>query len=182
MRLIASQNDMSDSDCGQIIEWLSKEFEWLAPLRSDAYRTPEERHNAIWRTPIANQQLTKGRGWIQAEASFGNAYRALVSSESQRLPRQLGETENDTDTYFEHAMSVSNGKRPFNTSRGYIGLGPPQVQQDDIIAILYGANVPFLLRPCGDNRHELVGEAYVHGIMYGEYLEDNAHTEVFELE
>jgi hypothetical protein len=36
--------------------------------------------------------------------------------------------------------------------------------------------VPYVLRPRGNNEYELVGEAYVHGIMHGELFADSADT------
>lgn len=47
----------------------------------------------------------------------------------------------------------------------------------DEVWILKGAKVPFLLRRERENRYRIIGEAYVHGIMYGEqdprrYLEE----------
>ena len=54
----------------------------------------------------------------------------------------------------------------------------------DVVAILPGHNVPMILRPCGKGTHpvnenenytgvsyQVVGEAYIHGIMYGEAVE-----------
>ena len=41
--------------------------------------------------------------------------------------------------------------------------------------ILSGGRVPFVLRQADVNdesRYELVGEAYVHGVMYGEAVKD----------
>lgn len=43
--------------------------------------------------------------------------------------------------------------------------------EGDICCILFGAPVPFVLRPAG-NGYRLVGEAYVHGIMKGEEMVD----------
>jgi hypothetical protein len=38
----------------------------------------------------------------------------------------------------------------------------------DSIAVFGGAAVPFVLREFGDKRYQLIGEAYVDGIMDGE--------------
>ena len=58
------------------------------------------------------------------------------------------------------------------TARGYIGLAPDNAREGDEVTLLPGATVPYLLRPLrrkqGREGHELVGHAYVHGIMYGE--------------
>ncbi|OLN96739.1 Heterokaryon incompatibility protein 6, OR allele 4 [Colletotrichum chlorophyti] len=57
----------------------------------------------------------------------------------------------------------------FSTEDGWIGLGPDTMRKGDVIAILSGGDVPFVLRPTQDG-HTLVGECYVEGIMYGEIL------------
>lgn len=68
----------------------------------------------------------------------------------------------------------------FATSIHKIGVGPLPTKVDDEVWILSGARFPFILRPLENGRHELVGEAYVHGIMYGEALwfGDQAWSEV----
>lgn len=57
--------------------------------------------------------------------------------------------------------------RFFVTKRGYIGVGPPTTKLNDQICVFAGGGVPFVLdkkkRACS-----LIGECYVHGIMYGE--------------
>ncbi|PQE33433.1 heterokaryon incompatibility protein [Rutstroemia sp. NJR-2017a WRK4] len=69
----------------------------------------------------------------------------------------------------------------FLGSNGMVGLCPWAARTGDVIVILYGGNVPFLLRPVssevegGHNskevkRFELVGECFVSGVMHGEYL------------
>lgn len=70
-----------------------------------------------------------------------------------------------------------DGKRFFVTERGHIGWGPNSSKVGDRVAVLLGAQVPFLLREVqpgiGGEGHAdfaLVGEAYVHGIMDGEAL------------
>jgi hypothetical protein len=51
----------------------------------------------------------------------------------------------------------------------------------DILCIFLGGNVPFILRPLGDGSYELVGEAYVHGVMDGEFMTENVKPEPFYL-
>ena len=83
--------------------------------------------------------------------------------------------------YIAAVSNRSRGKQPFRTSKGYIGLGPIASQKGDIIALLAGAQVPFVLRPDGSGAFSLVGEAYVHGIMDGEAAGKDAWTETFTL-
>jgi hypothetical protein len=82
--------------------------------------------------------------------------------------------------YWEELEAQSRGKRLFITSRGYLGLGPSHMQVGDELVIIYGVIVPFLLRK-GDIHRTLVGEAFVHGIMDGEFMDDQAEVQYFEL-
>jgi hypothetical protein len=71
--------------------------------------------------------------------------------------------------------------KPFMSRLGYIGLGPAHLSPGDQICILCGAIVPFLLRPRRDSKSKylVIGEAYVHGIMDGEYIERKPEREYF---
>jgi hypothetical protein len=55
----------------------------------------------------------------------------------------------------------------FVTLEGNMGLGPLSMQADDLVVILRGGEIPFVLRKIGDFYH-FKGPAYVHGIMDGE--------------
>jgi hypothetical protein len=60
------------------------------------------------------------------------------------------------------------------TASGYIGLVPEYTATGDIICLIYGSEVPFVLRSMSgehEGDYQLVGECYVHGIMDGEALE-----------
>ena len=62
----------------------------------------------------------------------------------------------------------------FLTNDGRIGLGPKTQKSGNSVWILSRGRIPFILRQvdCNDERrYELVGEAYVHGAMYGEAVE-----------
>lgn len=76
----------------------------------------------------------------------------------------------------------------FLASNGLVGLCPWAARNGDIIVILHGGNVPFLLRPVsseveGGNsskevkRFEFVGECFVSGVMHGEYLKGRNYSE-----
>lgn len=58
------------------------------------------------------------------------------------------------------------------TERGYLGLTPDQPRQGDVLAVLYGGELPVILHAFKENgEYQLVGESYVHGIMNGEALD-----------
>lgn len=56
----------------------------------------------------------------------------------------------------------------FSTRKGYLGLGP-DCHKGDLVCLMFGGEVPFVLRP-KDGYYQLVGDAYVHGIMDGEAM------------
>ncbi|KAH7336547.1 heterokaryon incompatibility protein-domain-containing protein [Rhexocercosporidium sp. MPI-PUGE-AT-0058] len=59
-------------------------------------------------------------------------------------------------------------RRLLTTRKGYVGLAHAQSEIGDTICVLEGCTIPMILRPC-DRGFRLVGDAYVHGIMNGEY-------------
>lgn len=100
----------------------------------------------------------------------------------------------------DHILACNADRRVFRTERyGALGLGPEGIRSGDIIVTARGAKVPYVLRPatsyrgrmCGScNRtldsllykgllYEFVGEAYVGGIMYGEYMDQKPSEEMF---
>lgn len=58
-------------------------------------------------------------------------------------------------------------RRFFITSRGFLGLAPPEAQVGDIVCVFLGARVPYILRK-DEDFFKLVGECYVQLIMLGE--------------
>ncbi|KAF8861653.1 hypothetical protein BDZ45DRAFT_250827 [Acephala macrosclerotiorum] len=62
-----------------------------------------------------------------------------------------------------------------------LGLTPKETKVDDIICILLGCTVPVILRAVKGGRvaelYQLIGEAYVHGIMDGEAVESEKSVE-----
>lgn len=78
---------------------------------------------------------------------------------------------------------ASLNRKFFVTRRGYMGIGPKDMQPDDEIHVLSGTSVPFVMRKVTDEAdastidlaaedglvlYRMIGECYVHGIMQGE--------------
>jgi hypothetical protein len=66
------------------------------------------------------------------------------------------------------------------TNNGYLGLVSTSCEVGDAVWLLQGANVPYVLRGIGKyagneatgSVWEVVGDAYVHGVMQGEIWKD----------
>ncbi|PVH69973.1 hypothetical protein DL98DRAFT_661395 [Cadophora sp. DSE1049] len=69
------------------------------------------------------------------------------------------------------AQRLSNG-RFCVTKRGYVGIVPYEANIGDEICVFHGGAVPFILRrdSLRGSQFRLIGESYIHGIMYGEAL------------
>jgi hypothetical protein len=71
-------------------------------------------------------------------------------------------------------------RKLIETKKGYIGISAEHVQPRDLVVILLGGQMPFILRKV-DDHFVLVGEAYVHGIMDGEPMDVASENTMFEI-
>ncbi|PIB02416.1 hypothetical protein CB0940_01468 [Cercospora beticola] len=67
-------------------------------------------------------------------------------------------------------LGPTRGRVFFGTTTGYIGLAPHGTIEGDLVYIILGSGVPYVLRPQTDGTFKLIGEAYVQGVMNGEAL------------
>ncbi|PCD41064.1 hypothetical protein AU210_003623 [Fusarium oxysporum f. sp. radicis-cucumerinum] len=80
---------------------------------------------------------------------------------------------------FPKLASLIVRRRVIGTDQGLIGLAPAQTLPGDIIVLCRGGKLPLILRPSGE-RWQLVGDAYIHGLMDGllwEMLEELSERE-----
>jgi len=65
----------------------------------------------------------------------------------------------------------SIGRHFSETRNGRLGSMPEGTKVGDKICIFYGGNLPYVIRPCGNSKYTLIGDCYVHGLMYGEAMD-----------
>ena len=96
------------------------------------------------------------------EGRLGTVERGSLPSKEARL--------NSRVDLSEASVKRAAIKRAFFvTEQGYMGLGPLGMEEGDLVYVLSGGQVPFILRPTIlAEGFSLVGESYVHGIMDGE--------------
>ena len=70
-------------------------------------------------------------------------------------------------------IGKSLGRLPFITRMGHLVLSSEHVKQGDFVALIKGGQVPFILRRQTTGQYQLIGEAYVDGIMDGEAMDDS---------
>ncbi|PQE31850.1 hypothetical protein CJF32_00005154 [Rutstroemia sp. NJR-2017a WRK4] len=66
---------------------------------------------------------------------------------------------------------VTKGRRLIVTEKGYIGLAPHWVKEQQSVAILSNCSTPVLLDEQSDGKYSFVGSCFVQGWMEGEYIE-----------
>lgn len=81
-------------------------------------------------------------------------------------PEGMGQFDNEIASRLSGMM---NGWRFFCSPKGYLGLATHRAQPTDLLCIILGAHVPYVIRKNG-LYYSLVGEAYVHGLMDGEAM------------
>jgi len=158
----------------------------------DSNLSGESRKDLKWKVPIAGALYSKEApsGNIELQASY-KALRKVIN----KAKYKSGQSRTDAITIAKEAKAMNEGGqqsslrskslnyksilegtlhewRFFTTQRGYVGIGPKATEIGDIVTIISGGRVPFLLRKSEMllGSHRLVGECYIHGIMNGEGL------------
>lgn len=64
---------------------------------------------------------------------------------------------------------------PILLSNSYVGITANACQNDDIVVIPLESTIPIVIKPFNNGlRYVLAGEIYGHGILYGEFMEDQS--------
>jgi hypothetical protein len=136
-----------------------------------SYLEPFKTKEPLWSMLISNKSKIDGE---PAPESYGTMYevyrgRALVPAEvadiggkyvDDGLYTQNWQEEYQDQLFLSHCAF-------FTTDCGLSGRGMKWIKKGDHVVILFGAPVPFILRPVGDSAYQVIGIAYVGGIMDG---------------
>jgi len=76
-------------------------------------------------------------------------------------------------------MALMKNKRPFMSKDGYVGLEPRYMHPGDVIVVLGGATLPYIVRPVGGGLFCFIGECYCDGIMDGEIVDMREKEEFY---
>ena len=153
---ISSDGSYLHEDAIEVLESWLKFFDQFADHTAFPSST-EGRESPFWRIVMGDRCYDNDAGWRNCEKTDYAAYPAFQNGSWTK--------------YGTSFITASVGRRMFATDRGYIGLGPPEMQKGDHVYILSGGKIPYILRPVTGLRprtFELVGDCYLHGIMYGE--------------
>ncbi|KAH8592869.1 hypothetical protein B0O99DRAFT_629186 [Bisporella sp. PMI_857] len=106
----------------------------------------------------------------ESSSDFVYFIEGRLEAAGEKSLSSLEEQLNSRIDLLEASMKRATIKRAFFvTEKGYMGLGPSSMEEGDLVYVLSGGQVPFILRPTRlAEGFSLVGESYVHGIMDGE--------------
>ncbi|KAF2856513.1 HET-domain-containing protein [Plenodomus tracheiphilus IPT5] len=142
--------------------------------------TPTQQKEALWRTPVADRGLPRhtyiwlprstGTEAIGYDVLMGTFPMHVLSDEGKAMHYQRSRA------YQKILRAFGRERRFFVTEKGYLGLGPDGVGVGDEVFVVVGVGTPFVLRRGGGGddgceEYKIVGEAYVHGIMDGEFMQ-----------
>jgi hypothetical protein len=98
------------------------------------------------------------------------------------LPKKFKRGTQNFHLWFETNLQVSAlvedslqkwgaGKRFSRTLAGRLARVPSNALRTDLICVIHGSEVPYVVRLQEDGTYVIIGECYVHGIMHGEALQ-----------
>ncbi|KAL9574056.1 hypothetical protein ACKAV7_001832 [Fusarium commune] len=154
------------------------EWRQLANLSAYSDASPIEIPSSTERERAFENALSGGFSsmkWLQGSLEYARAYQAwlewFVSSEVA-LAKSCKQVIQDFD---ELIRQTSERRRFIVTNDGQIGFGPEGADKGDVIVIIPGGKVPYVLRrvedhDCGVRRYRLLGDAFINGVMAGEKI------------
>ncbi|KAF2627321.1 HET-domain-containing protein [Macroventuria anomochaeta] len=99
----------------------------------------------------------------------GLAYLTRALGTSDLMAEEIHElaAEGDYHNWTRNADCAASNRAFARTKNGRYVLGPKVIEPGDVLCVLYGGKMPFVLRPWIDGGFLLVGECYAHGLMQG---------------
>ncbi|KIN03398.1 hypothetical protein OIDMADRAFT_117507 [Oidiodendron maius Zn] len=163
------------------------------------YRTGETREDLLFKLPIGNAR----RPHLESTIDKLHSYRVFSNQDKVSWPDNLRtsvfsvsydkdpskyheippETQKLVSKYWQTAAAFSNRMSSAAfcfTRERFVGLVPDAAAVGDKICLLHGGKVPFVIRQRGQ-MYRLIGECYIHGIMYGEAITDTLQEMTFQL-
>ena len=177
-KVVAVGQNIFPPSQGPVWQWLSLVYTRIAPI----YHTGESRMEALWRTTVTNRasnmQVADSSLFVNAMSSEAVQWiEAGLKEPGKRFA--LGATL--MLNFAALVYRAMSGRHFFVTNNGYMGPAPADVSEGDDVCLLFGVEVPMILRDCGNGEREIIGPCYCHGIMEGEGMVGEPEGERFVL-
>ena len=154
-------------------------FKKCQTLVSENSQSPstEQLSSFWWRLAICDVHITDRDEFSRASSGFDSFYLEQKVTEqfsSDELPVFLLPSTPLHQKQWEYCRTILRYSAKMalcRTEKRYLGWATPYTQSVDKICLLEGSSAPWVIRPKSDGTFQLVGEAYVHGIMDGKAIE-----------
>jgi len=155
------------------------------------YPSQARRREAEWQVPIADQYTYAGNT-TRPGPEVRRQFEAFVAScelfnvghdpapEGADIDRRYAAVADPDMSHYHTSLETTSGLRPFLTSKGYVGVGPAVMEHGDVVVVLFGAPIPYVLRARDEVGWSFIGEAYCDGVMDGE-LATNVPIKTFDI-
>lgn len=119
--------------------------------------------------PLASVERRTLTGDLQGHESAWQRLKECLKLDMPYRLREYKEIIGDEAVFSTAIDKLTVNRKCASTSNGYVGFVPESARPDDLVFLPSGGKVPLILRAGeGTFSLRLVGDAYVHGIMYGE--------------
>jgi hypothetical protein len=126
------------------------------------------------------------KNYAQYREDFGDCFTLLkpsfesnISVNSPEIEAVATALQANKDLYLyliERCHAIAGKRLFFTTEERRLGTGPSDTQLGDVVVLLAGFSTPIVLRESGPQTYEVVGVAYVEGIMQGEAWTENEQS------
>ena len=139
----------------------------------------------LWLLMVANRTRMKARADEDPthEADFTAYIHAIGLDTDESIQRDvekrslklINAAEGDACRYSRDLVHSCSARSVYATSGGYLGLSHCNVQVGDVVVMLFGGKVLYVLRPRGQTWDEkqtwpFLGKAYMHGAIDGQAI------------
>lgn len=127
----------------------------------------------VWKVLLLNKSIPSFANSLEprSEDLHAEVWKSLVWGKTLQRPKEPNDLnifsewwrtpEARLRLFAEECKTNAGGKAFFITKGGFMGVGPREIQADDVLAILHGALVVVALRPRPDGIHTVVGISYL---------------------
>jgi hypothetical protein len=168
-----STRDMSNS------EWPDYWAGMTSSIRDYWHTLSAQRQNGMWRTLILDHvfRIPPTATEAPAPATLRRPFLKVFIDPSTRLAHEFEADASPSDKIDDSLIELLSQMRmtmPYNCfleiDSDDMGMGPQLTQPGDIVTLLLGGDMFYVLRPRGKH-YQLVGSAWVNGLMNGELME-----------
>ncbi|GKT56715.1 hypothetical protein ColTof4_08741 [Colletotrichum tofieldiae] len=113
-----------------------------------------------------NGFISDAKAWLAENAPDISPHHGLVGGWLDKKRRARRDP-----SRFQAAFTRACADRAFFvTADGLMGIGPNTIRAGDVIAVLFGGRVPYVLRDLEEGKYYFIGECHVGGFMNGEVV------------